>query len=251
MKRIESIKNERIRAWKKLQTRKGREKSGRFLIEGAHLIEEALRAGVDVETILIEEGVTFPIEHRKRIETIIVSAAVMKELSETKSPQGIIAVCRTLKRKPVDVQTGMFLLVDRIQDPGNLGTVIRTADSAGVRAIFLGEGTVDVYNSKVIRASQGSLFHVPFVYASLPDIITELKRAKIPVYGTALREAIPYTNIHKGDSFALLVGNEGEGVHRDLLRQTDANLFIPIYGKAESLNVAVATGILLYSLRQP
>lgn len=252
MIRIESVKNERVKAWKKLHTRKGREKAGLFLIEGFHLVEEAMKAGVDMEAILIKEGVSLSFSAEINGDMIVVNEAVLNVLSETKTPQGVMAVCRMKKGENMPrLNEGIFLLVDRVQDPGNLGTMIRTADSAGATAIVLGEGTVDLYNDKVIRSSQGSLFHLPIYRGkNLLDVIDELKQNQIPVYGTALQGASRYEQIEKQQSFALLVGNEGEGVSEELLQATDQNIYIPIYGKAESLNVAVATGILLYSLRK-
>ena len=140
-----------------------------------------------------------------------------------------------------------LLLLDRVQDPGNLGTLIRTADAAGVDAIILGEGCADPYNPKVVRATQGSLFHLPLIKADLSEFIDELE---IPVYGTALEEAIPFKQVEPSETFALLVGNEGQGVSEELLGKTTKNLYIPIYGKSESLNVGIAAGILMYYLRK-
>ncbi len=251
MKRIDSIKNEQVKAWKKLHTRKGREKAGNFLIEGYHLIEEALKAGMEVEAILVTDEAELPFEWENE-KLIFISQSVMKELSETESPQGVIALCKL--RRLTEVQNnltgGKYLLLDRIQDPGNLGTIVRTADSAGMTAVIVGEGSVDLYNSKVIRASQGSIFHIPIYKGTLTSWMEQFKEKGIPIYGTALEGAVSYQLIEPQANFALVMGNEGEGVAKNLLAQTDKNIFIPIYGQAESLNVAVATGILLYALQE-
>lgn len=247
MKRIESPKNERIKEIKKLHTKKGREQAREFLIEGEHLVEEALKSHVNIKELLISEEYTLKKEWDvSNITITYVTDRVMKEVSETQTPQGIAAVCEWLQNE-LDVSKGSYLLIDSVQDPGNLGTMIRTADACGITAVVLGQGTVDMYNSKVIRATQGSIFHLPVIKSDLEEWIKENK--DIPVFGTALENASTYTSIEPQDSFALIVGNEGEGVQKSLLNLTDQNLYVPIYGKAESLNVAVATGILLYYLK--
>ncbi|WP_307728714.1 TrmH family RNA methyltransferase [Alkalicoccobacillus plakortidis] len=164
----------------------------------------------------------------------------MKDLSETDSPQGVIAVCVLPGYVEVPARSGRFLMIDRVQDPGNIGTLIRTADAVGLDGIILEKGSVDIYNSKVIRASQGSIFHVPIVKGDLLEWVHTFKQAGVPVFGTSLQQASSYTAIEPQKNFALILGNEGEGVQKQLLDETDQNLYIPIYGKAESLNVAIA-----------
>lgn len=253
MERIESIKNVRVKNAKKLHTRKGREKLGSFLIEGEHLVEEALKWNVIINEIYIEENFRIPTSwEMNNVPVYLVNDKIMKEICETDTPQGVVAVCELLGRRPLQIEAnGKYLLIDQIQDPGNLGTIIRTADSAGLSGVILGDGTVDIYNSKVLRSTQGSLFHLPVVKGDLGSWIEKLKQANILVYGTALNEkAKSYKEIHPQDSFALIVGNEGSGVSKELLQQMDENLYIPSYGNAESLNVAIASGILLYHLRK-
>lgn len=173
----------------------------------------------------------------------------MRNLSETKTPQGVTAVCRKKELHSVRPKTGgKYLFIDRVQDPGNVGTMIRTADAVGLDAVIVGEGSADIYSSKVIRATQGSLFHVPVVKGVLASWAEEMKNRAIPLYGSDVRHAVPYKKVSPPSSFALIVGNEGSGVDRSLLAMTDERLLIPIRGKAESFNVAVACGILLAHL---
>jgi len=140
-------------------------------------------------------------------------------------------------------------LLDHVQDPGNVGTLIRTADAAGFSGVILGEGSADIYSTKVLRSMQGSHFHLPVVSANLFEVIDQLKKEKVPVYGTELNPAaITYTSIPESASVALILGNEGQGVQKELLTQTDQNVYIPLYGAAESLNVGVAGGILMYHI---
>jgi TrmH family RNA methyltransferase len=170
-------------------------------------------------------------------------------ISDTETPQGIFAVCKQPELSRVEGKK--WLLIDAVQDPGNIGTMIRTADSAGLDAVIVGDGSVDIYNAKVLRAAQGSHFHLPIIRGNLHQWIEKLEQNNIPVYGTALRNAVSMYEVTPDDTFALIVGNEGQGVNEELLRKTVKNLYIPIYGKSESLNVSVATGILLYYLRRP
>ena len=140
-------------------------------------------------------------------------------------------------------------MLDHVQDPGNVGTLIRTADAAGFSGVILGEGSADIYSTKVLRSMQGSHFHLPVVSANLFEVIDQLKKEKVPVYGTELNPAaITYTSIPESASVALILGNEGQGVQKELLTQTDQNVYIPLYGAAESLNVGVAGGILMYHI---
>nr|WP_309099712.1 RNA methyltransferase [Fredinandcohnia onubensis] len=249
MKRIESNKNPQIKQWKKLHTKKERDKSRSFMIEGFHLVEEALKSDVVIQELIISETTDIPSGWNvDDLSITIVAEKIMQEISDTDTSQGVAAVC---EQNSVNEgrKFSRLLLIDAVQDPGNLGTMIRTADAAGIDAVIIGEGSVDVYNSKVIRSTQGSIFHIPIIKENLHDTILKLKQNEIKVYGTSLKNAVDYKRASVGDSFALIVGNEGNGVEPGLLDKTDQNLYIPIFGRSESLNVAVAAGILLYHLR--
>lgn len=250
MKNIDSVQNARVKQWKKLQTKKERDQKGLFFVEGFHLVEEALKAKVVTE-LIIGEMTNIPSEWNvDDVEMYIVSEPILKVLRETETTQGVFAVCEK-QEKHAELANGKFLLLDGLQDPGNLGTIIRTADAAGIDAVVLGEGCVDVYNGKVLRSTQGSVFHLPIVKGNLEEWVGNLQEQNVPVYGTALENAVPYGEVTPTGSFALIVGNEGKGVRQELLAQCNQNLYIPIYGTAESLNVAVAAGILTYYLQSP
>jgi len=252
LKYIQSIQNPQVKQWKKLQTKKERDRSGTFLVEGYHLVEEALKQKEQVVEIIVSEQIGLP----PRLDVgstpvTLVTEEISDALSETETPQGIYAVCWQRSSEEAAVSKARtFLLIDAVQDPGNIGTMIRTADAAGIDAVIVGKGSVDIYNSKVLRSAQGSHFHLPIVRGDLTEWIPQLREQQIPVYGTALEGAALYTEISPEASFALMVGNEGNGVNPDLLKLTSANLYIPIFGKSESLNVAVAAGILLYYLKK-
>ncbi|MGD6833300.1 TrmH family RNA methyltransferase [Sutcliffiella halmapala] len=251
LKHIESVKNNKVKQWKKLHKKKEREQSGMFLIEGFHLIEEALKIEGLIEEIIVAEDRSIPSHwNLNNVELIYAVPNVLKELSETETPQGIVAICRIPKSDELSILPNQRLLfLDNVQDPGNVGTMIRTADAAGLDMVILGEGCADLYSSKVIRSTQGSLFHLPIHRGNLSEWIKKAKEQQIPVYGTSLQNGIPYDEVAPSESFALILGNEGKGMAAEHLDQTDQNLYIPIHGQSESLNVGVAAGILMYYLR--
>lgn len=251
MKRIESLQNTQVKHWKKLVTvRKERDKSGEFLVEGFHLVEESLKNKANVLAIIIREGMEIPSKWNvEEIEIIEVTMEIAKEMAETEHSQGIYAHClqQTISS---DQQKSWkkILMIDAVQDPGNVGTMIRTADAAGIDAVILGKGSADAFNPKTVRSGQGSHFHIPIVKSDLSEWIQTCKEQGITVYGTSLEESIAYHEVQPQAKFALIMGNEGSGLASEHLVQTDMNLKIPLYGQAESLNVAVAAGILLYTL---
>ncbi len=249
MKEITSTKNEHIKELKKLHQKKSREKVGKYLLEGFHLVEEAILAGAEIELILLDErGMNEWGRWLNQQQLVIwsVSEEVMSALSELPGPQGIIAVVKKAAKSELTYH-GKWLLLDNVQDPGNVGTMIRTADAAGFDGVLLGAGTADIYTTKVLRSMQGSQYHLMVETADLSLAIEKFKENHVPVYGSELNEqAIPYNEPKKSAEVALLVGNEGAGVERGLLQKTNANLYIPIFGQAESLNVAIAAAILMY-----
>lgn len=250
MKKIESTQNALVKYWKKLATtRKERERSGEFIVEGFHLVEEALKNKEQVLQLIVREGVDLPMLWPiDNVATVEISAAVAKEFAETETSQGVFAVCKQpLLEDDVMASWRKVLLIDAVQDPGNIGTMIRTADAAGLDAVILGKGCADIYNPKTLRSAQGSHFHIPVLRGDLEEWIEQLQDNDVPVFGTALDEdAVVYNDIEHTGAFAIMMGNEGSGIQPQLLSMTDQNIIIPILGQAESLNVAVATGIVLY-----
>ncbi|UAL46410.1 RNA methyltransferase [Sutcliffiella horikoshii] len=251
MKHIESVKNNKVKQWKKLQKKKEREQSGTFIIEGFHLVEEALKVDNLVEEIIISEDRSIPKEwDLNHVELIYAVPNVLKEISETETPQGVAAICRIQEENEYLIQPNQkILLLDNVQDPGNVGTMIRTADAAGMDMVILGEGCADLYSSKVIRSTQGSIFHLPILRGELKSYIKQCKELNTPVYGTSLQNGVPFQEVQPSNTFALILGNEGKGMAQEHLDMTDRNLYIPIHGQSESLNVGVAAGILMYYLR--
>ncbi|WP_018931309.1 TrmH family RNA methyltransferase [Gracilibacillus lacisalsi] len=242
---LTSVKNEKVKNWRKLKKKKERDIESNFLIEGFHLIEEADKSNWEITEIIYQTGVEVnPEWHAYSLHEV--SDNVMAALTETKTPQGILAVVR--KNQSRERQLQRALLVDRVQDPGNLGTMIRTADAAGFDTIILGEGTVDLFNDKVIRSTQGSMFHLHIYEADLHEEIDRLQQEGTIVWSTGLDNATFYHEIEVPNKLAIMVGNEGSGVDPDLMKKATQNVKIPIYGQAESLNVSIAAAILMYEV---
>ncbi|EAF2744617.1 RNA methyltransferase [Listeria monocytogenes] len=252
MEQIQSVKNDHVKTWKKLQTRKGRDKTGTYLVEGFHLVEEALRQDGLVMELLVSSGVSVPEEWLKGdYDVFEISTEISHLISETMTEQGVFAVVATSEPDMMLLYGKKLLLVDAVQDPGNVGTLIRTADAAGYDCVVLGKGSADLYNPKVIRSTQGSHFHIPVIQADLFDWIANLEEEGVPVIGAVLDDQAKSLNdMTKRDTLALMVGNEGNGISPELQDRLSEKVYIPIYGDSESLNVAVAAGILLYGLRK-
>ena len=253
MKIIESAKNDWIKQIKKLEKKKFRDLENRYLIEGEHLVEEALNYGGDIQFILVTEeslpSYAYLLEKIEEDKKVQVTYEVIKHLSTLPSPQPIMAIVGKVNKIATTRATSHVLLLDNVQDPGNVGTMIRTADAAGFSKVVLGKGTADVYSPKVVRSMQGSQFHIKLEETELIETIAELREEAYQIYGTELNEeAISFKDIKKSEKIAILMGNEGQGVSADLLKETDQNIFIPMKGHAESLNVAVAAGIVMFSL---
>lgn len=245
---IDSPKNPRVKAWRRLQSKNGRAEAASFLVEGPHLVSEAIAGGAPIHELILSEGVAPPEGLAGNIPVIRVTQRVMKEIAETETPQGMVAVCGFSHESPPHPTAGGFLLLHNVQDPGNVGTMIRTASAAGLAGVIAGPGTADIYNGKVVRASQGAIFHLPVFHAAIDSWISRLQSANVPVYAADARGGVSFRNVEPARQFALIVGNEAAGLPAEVVERADKPIHIPIKGHAESLNVAIATGILLFHL---
>ena len=241
---IRSKSNQLIKQTKKLLQKKYRKTS--YLIDGWHLLEEAQKSGAQIEQIFVtEEGL-----HRLNQPELVklVSPEVLAELSDSVTPQGVVAQLSLPQQEPPGQLSGKFLVLEDVQDPGNVGTMIRTADAAGYDGVFISEKTADIYNMKVLRAMQGSHFHLPVYRMDMGTLVEHFKSNQIPIYATTLSEnSVDYKEMTIPSSFALIMGNEGQGISDFMVDQADQLIHISMPGQAESLNVAVAAGILLFS----
>ncbi len=255
--KITSVNNQKVRDWHKLLDKKGRRELNKYLIEGSKMVEEALLfAEHDLETIIFNENIEIPNEFyeklkNKNIELITVSETIIKKLSDTKTPQGIIAVLNNqpLTLEKINLKSKKFILViDRINDPGNLGTIIRTADAFGVDLIILSLGSADLYNPKTLRASMGSIFHLPIVLTNLNDAFIKLNANNIPILGAVLEATKMVDKFSYADKISLVIGNEANGIDKKWYPYFTDTVKIPMFGKAESLNAGIATAIIVYEI---
>ena len=250
---IESKENNLYKETKKLKERKGRTKSSKYIIEGFRLIQEAFKAGLDIEYIFINDEEEKRIddylgEYRHNVKIYGLSDNLLKELCSTEKPQGIVAVVK-MNKIDMALEGKFYLLCDKVQDPGNLGTIIRTAHAAGVDGIILTKGTVDVYNEKTIRSTMGSLFHIPVVYDDGDlSIVRALINKGFSLLSTSLEGDKNFFEEDLTGNLIISVGNEGNGVSKEVYELSDKKVKIPMPGGAESLNVAIASSIILYEI---
>lgn len=239
MKEITSLNNEYIKYLCKLKEKKARTVEKKFIIEGYHLVNEAYKANILKEILLTEDTNDYT-----DIAKIKVTEAIIKKISTTVNPQNIIGICDITFKK--EIKGTKILLLDNINDPGNLGTLIRSSLGFGIETIVLSNDCVDLFNEKVIRASQGAIFKMNIIIDDLKQVITKLKKQGIKVFGTSLNSSQFLQKIDKTSKYAILLGNEANGVKEELLQLTDQNIKIEINNELESLNVAVAGSILMY-----
>ena len=236
-----------------LEKRRARHKERCFVVEGPHLVEEALgrtRFVVYSEELAIMEKV-----RQAGVEVFKISRRQFADLTEVETPQGILAVVREQSFELKDALKGtnpLAVFCIEVQDPGNLGTIIRTADAVSASGVILSRGTVDLYNQKVIRSTMGSLFHLPVVQVDeAVEAIGYLKDRKVKVIATAADAKKSYFEADFSKPSVILVGNEGAGLSDEVVKLADDMVSIPMPGKAESLNVGVSTAVVLYeALRQ-
>lgn len=235
-----SIENKKIKNIKKLYTKKYRDEYNEFLIEGEHLALEAYKKGI-LKELILEEGVDFNLD----VETSYVTSNVLKYISELSNPSKIMGICTKLEEKEIG---NKIVILDGVQDPGNLGTIIRSSVAFNVDTIILSNTCVDLYNSKVLRATQGMIFNVNIIEEDLEVIIPKLKEDNYKIYGTKVNGGKSLKNIEKSDRFAIIMGNEGNGVKPEILDMCSDYIYIDMNKNCESLNVGVATSIILYEL---
>lgn len=238
---ITSVNNNKIKDINKLKDKKYRVSSNSFLVEGEHLVIEAYREDLIKELIVLDDSDFILVG----IPTIKVSSEVMKKLSSMDSYPSVIGVANKIKEKELG---DSILMLDDIQDPGNLGTIIRSSAAFGIDTIVVSPKTVDIYNIKVLRATQGMLFHINIIVRELDSFITKLKQDNYKIYGTKVDKGVNIKDISINNKYALVMGNEGKGISDNVSKLCDEYLYIKMNDNVESLNVGVATSILLYEI---
>lgn len=231
---ITSLKNEKVKYWYNLRNKKFRDQERRFLIEGDHLINEARKQNLVIETISIVD----------KNADYFVTKEIMEKISEQKSISYNAAVVRFIKEDSI---SGNILILDGVQDPGNLGTIIRSCIAFGVSNIILSDNSVDLYNSKVIRATEGMIFNINVLRRNLIEFIPIVKNLGYKIVGTDVKNGINIKDINK-ENIAIVMGSEGQGLSNEVKNMCDNFVYIKMDNACESLNVGVATSILLYEV---
>ncbi len=255
---ITSLNNARVKEWTQLLEKKHRDRGHKFIVEGIHLVQEAFEYEADIECVAydIDKGIPAELKHLNSsdAEWIGVSEAIIGKCTDTVTPQPVFAVVRKRTVELTDLlakENSLVMVLDGVQDPGNVGTIIRSADAAGADGVILGRGCVDLYNPKTIRSTMGSIFHLPVVEGDLLDILPQAKEGGARLVSTSLQADYNcYEYEFKGSTW-LLVGNEAKGVSEGVRQLVDDTLIIPMRGQAESLNVSMASSVLMFeAMRQ-
>lgn len=259
MMEITSLKNPLIKEIKSLYRKKERLKNNSFIIEGIKIIQEAINYDYELKYIIYTDQLLSTTDGKeffgiiKDLDNIIyVPNNIFKEIADTENPQGVLAIAKFQYKilNQINNKKGISLVfLDELQDPGNMGTIIRTADAFNIDGIIVTPGSVDPYNPKVVRATMGSIFRVPLYYTTegVKDLI-QLKSQGIKVYSTSLEGSIPIFDANFKESFVLIIGNESKGVSEEYYSLSDRLIKIPMLGKAESLNAGVASSIIMYEV---
>lgn len=258
---VRSRNNKLLKHGKKLNIRKYRQEDNEFLIEGLRFVEEAVAANADIKYCIFSENLKgdrasllLDKMRSKKIDTYMVEDKLINEICDTKTPQGIAAVVKRHKINEDSIisDSNFLLIVDRLQDPGNLGTIIRTAHAAGIGGIIISSGTVDPYSPKVLRSTMGSIFNVPIIEAfDLSEIIHKIRGSGFTIYASSPSKSVPYWDEAYASKVAIIIGNEANGIDQEVIAQSDRQIKIPMPGGSESLNASVACGILAFEvLRQ-
>ena len=254
---IVSSENKKFKLWQKLQKKKYRYQESLYLIEEVNLIEEAFKNEASIEAVIVEQGCfeqlpeTIDSSLYEQCDIYLLPQQLFSQLSTTETTRGVMAVVAMKESCIEDFfnqgRSTNMLILDRLQDPGNVGTIIRTADAAGFAGIVVVKGTCDIYSPKVVRSAAGSLFRVPIVFVNDAEEAIELAHSQgNKVVVSCFERACNYTEAPLGRRAAIVIGNEGQGVSKKFLTHADYRVKIPMFGTIESLNASVAAAILMY-----
>ena len=247
MKEITSTKNDTYKYIKSLQTKKARMKNRQYTIEGIKSVRDAISAGADIDFIAMSDKLTESFDFDN---IYLVKDEIFAPLCDTDSPQGVIAVINMPDSDEIALDKDLYLLCDKVNDPGNMGTIIRISDAADC-GLLLMEETVDIYSPKTVRASMGSFFHIKAKSGLTKEDVLKLKAEGYKIISGALsNKTIDFKDADYSGKTIIVVGNEANGISDEILEISDALVKIPIYGCAESLNVAVAASLLVYEAKR-
>ena len=246
MEILTSVNNPKVMTWRSLKDRKGRLETGLFLVEGDRISREALASSFHAEAVLVREDIPVPAGIPEQTPVYMLSGRVFDSVCDTRTPQGIAVVLR-MRTTPADGPR--LVALDRLQDPGNVGTILRTADAAGFNGLILSPDCADVFSPRVLRASMGSIFRMGLSFpSSLPEELRRYREMGYSVLSSQLDGEPFYQRKNVSDRLILVIGNEGNGISPDVRAEATHHLCLPMLGGAESLNAAIAAAVMMYDL---
>jgi len=257
MIRLSGSKNPILKEARSLKNKSARNEKGLYFIEGARFVEEALKENIDINYIILSDAFVSAGESEEMLAKIkqlscncyIVSDSLFDTVSDTLNPQGVMAVLKQ-ERKPLEsarLSGGMLIILDSVRDPGNMGTIIRTADAAGCAGVIVPDGCVDIYNPKVLRATMGSVFHVPIYHCvDISEALKICKERGFLLCASYLDGSVSIYETDLSGNIALVIGSEAEGISNEAVEKADLLVRIPMAGRAESLNVSAAAAIMMF-----
>lgn len=241
---ITSKDNEIIKNIKKLKEKKYRLDS--YIVEGIKMVKEAINENQEIALIAIREDFKIDFD-TKNIKTVTISNKIFNDISDVKTPQGILAVIKKNQNNQIETNSNYILALDSLQDPGNMGTIIRTADSANINQIIINKTTVDPYSPKVIRSTMGAIYRTNIIEVEdLKATLKEMKSKGFQIITTDLKATQSIYDINYNNKTVVVIGNEANGVSQEILQTADKKVIIPMLGKTESLNASIAASIMIY-----
>lgn len=259
MEIIKSKTNGKIKYIRSLNTKKGRDEENAFVVEGIKFVDESIKENADLILFLFSESSLqrndvaslYNSAIENGTEAVICQDDVFDSAADTVNAQGVLTVVKKRSFSHAAENHKFAIMCDRIQDPGNLGTIIRTADAFGPAVIILNKGCADVYNPKVVRASAGAIFRVDFIYSDSDEkMLEELKNAGFKIVSTVVESDYTFEDMEKSEKICVVIGNEGQGVSREIADNSHMKITIKMPGRAESLNASIAAGISIYEIRK-
>lgn len=263
LEKISSEQNQKIKYLKKLYSKRGRQEKGKLILEGYRIIEDALKSSAVFDKIYMspeflksDEGQYLQesfINRDKKGQLLIIDKKILNKIADTDTPQGVIAVVNEIEYEAQELfkENGLLLLLDRLQDPGNMGTIIRTAAAAGLDGIVILKGSVDIYNLKVLRATMGAIFKIPLLHGlTREDFFVLLAESNYRLLSTDLKADRYYHQQEYQRPLIIAIGNEANGLEEEILQKSDYRVKIPLNGEIESLNAAVAAGVIIYKVSE-
>lgn len=254
MKIISSKDNEIVKHIKKLKDKKYRDENNEYIVEGVKLVEEAVKENAPIKKIIICEDTTRTYEiptnimlEIARYECIYVTDKIFSSITQVTNPQGIMAIIeKNIEKETIDFSQDIIVMLDDVQDPGNLGTILRTVDSIGLNQIIVSKGTADAFNPKVVRSTMGAIFRLKIIESeNLAQTIREIRKHHYKLVVTSLQTENSIYDIDFNKKI-IVIGNEANGVSKEIQEMADEKVKIPMLGKTESLNASVAAGIVMY-----